>query len=188
VTADENVVLAALQTRRVVRQFLPDPVAADDIRTVIRAGTWASSAGNRSIHRFLVVRDAEMIGRLKPFAPGILARPPAVIVVSTDSDLARQQYVQLGRDRNTWIDIGTSLMCMMLAAQTLGLGTCPVTSFSQPAVARVLDLPDRLEPELILQIGRAAPRPARPASRRPAGFTAAALTDWEQVGTDEPGA
>jgi nitroreductase len=187
VTADEDAVLTALRTRRVVRQFRPDPVAAEDIQTVIRAGTWASSAGNRSIHRFLVVREAATIGRLKPFAPGILARPPAVIVVCTDSELARQQYVQLGRDRNTWIDIGTSLMCMMLAAQTLGLGTCPVTSFSQPAVARTLDLPDRLEPELILQIGRPAPRPARPARRRPATFTAAALTDWERPGGDKPG-
>ena len=62
-TAGEDAVLTALRTRRVVRQFLPDPVAAEDIQTVIRAGTWASSAGNRSIHRFLVVREAATIAR-----------------------------------------------------------------------------------------------------------------------------
>jgi nitroreductase len=179
-----NPVLDALRTRRVTRHFTDDPVSAEDIRTILRAGTWASSAGNRSIHRFLVIRDPNTIAGLRPFAPGILIAPPALIVLSTDTELARAQYVQLGRDMNTWIDIGTSLMCMMLAAQALDLGSCPATSFSRAAVARVLDLPANLVPELMLVLGHPAAAPGRRGTRT---LTSKALTDWEHVGGPDPG-
>lgn len=152
-------VLDALRTRRVTRHFTAHPVSTEDIRVILQAGTWASSAGNRSIHRFLVVRVPATIAAVRPFAPGILISPPTLIVLSTDTELARAQYVQLGRDMNTWIDIGTSLMCMMLAAQSLGLGSCPATSFSQAAVARVLDLPPNLLPDLMLVVGHPVEAP-----------------------------
>jgi len=42
---------------------------------------------------------------------------------------------------------------MLLAAHALGLGACPVKSFSAAAVKEILELPDGIEPELILMIG-----------------------------------
>jgi nitroreductase len=178
-------VLEAMRRRRVTRSFLDAPVATEDIRSILQAARWASSAGNRRIHRFLVVRDPETIARLRPFAPGILGQPSALIVLSSDLAQARAENVQFDRDMNSWIDVGTALMSMMLAAAALGLGSCPATSFSQSAVSRVLGFPETLVPELILQIGQPAPR--RP--RRPPGSggpTIAQLTDWERLGQREP--
>jgi nitroreductase len=186
--AGATAVLEAMRNRRVTRVFLDEPVSTGDLEQVLRAARWASSAGNRRIHRFLVIRNAETIARVRPFAPGILASPPALIVLSTDLDRARAEHVQIDRDMNSWIDVGTALMSMMLACEALGLGSCPATSFSQAAVARVLALPQSLVPELLLQVGQPAPRPPRPArdgqgAVRP---TAAELTDWEAVGQREP--
>jgi len=180
--------LEAMRRRRVTREFLDEPVSTADLETVIRAARWASSAGNRRIHRFLVIRSLETIQRLKPFAPGILGNPPALIVVSTDITRAQAEHVQLDRDMNSWIDVGTALMSMMLACEALGLGSCPATSFSQAAVSRALALPESLVPELILQIGYPTSRGPRRGSgvTRP---TAAELTDWEEaVGQREPAA
>ena len=178
-------VFEAMRRRRVTRAFLDEPVATSELREVLQAARWASSAGNRRIHRFLVLRDAATIARLKPFAPGILGYPPALIVLMTDLERARSENVQMDRDMNSWIDVGTALMSMMLAAEALGLGSCPATSFSQPAVAQVLDLPPTLRPELILQIGRAAPSPAR-TGQGTRGPTVSDLTDWERIGQREP--
>ena len=179
--------LEAMRGRRVTREFLDEPVSTGDLQQVLRAARWASSAGNRRIHRFLVIRNAETIALLKPFAPGILALPPALIVLSTDLDRARAEHVQIDRDMNSWIDVGTALMSMMLACEALGLGSCPATSFSQAAVARVLALPPFLIPELLLQVGQRAPRSPRggKGAVRP---TIAELTDWEAVGQPEPDA
>jgi nitroreductase len=180
--------LKAMRHRRVTREFLDEPVSTADLETVIRAARWASSAGNRRIHRFLVIRSPNTIARLKPFAPGILGHPPALIVVTTDLARAQAEHVQFDRDMNSWIDVGTALMSMMLACEALGLGSCPATSFSQTAVTQALELPECLIPELILQIGYAAPRPPR-SGRSVTGPTAADLTDWEKaVGQRRPAA
>jgi nitroreductase len=178
-------VLDAMRTRRVTRTFLDEPVSADDLRRIVTAGHQSSSAGGRQIRRFLVIRDPERIERIRAFAPGILRVPPALIVLSTDRELARQQNVQVDRDPSVWIDVGTALSNMMLAAQALGLGSCPATSFSQAGVAEVLAFPDTLWPELMLQVGRPAPEPPRFRSGA-ARIKAGELTEWEQLGQREP--
>jgi albonoursin synthase len=186
-TAASGEVLDVMRRRRVTRAFLDDPVAVDDLKTILRAARWASSAGNRRIHRFLVIRDRASIERLRPFAPGILRVPPAVIVISTDLDAARVENVQVDRDKNTWIDVGTALTSMMLAAEALGLGSCPATSFSPAAVAQVLSFPDTLLPELMLQVGRPAPKPVAAGGKKGnAAPTIADLTDWETLGQRDP--
>jgi nitroreductase len=180
-----DTLLDAMRHRRVSRTFAEKPVAVDDLRQIVRAARWAPAAGNRRIHRFLVIRDRRTVDRLKPFAPGILGRPPALIVVSTDLDRVRKANIQFDRDVACWIDVGTALMSMMLAVDVLGLGSCPDTSFSQAAIARVLEFPNSLVPELILQIGYPVNTLRK---RHPAGAlpTAAELTDWERLGQREP--
>jgi nitroreductase len=185
VTRELNPVLEAMRRRRVTREFLDEPVSVEDLRTILLAARWASTAGARQIRRFLVLREPERIERLRPFAPGILlSRPPALIVLSTDHEAARAQYVQADRDPSVQVDVGTALASMMLAVESLGLGSCPATSFSQSAVAEMLGFPETLVPELLLQVGRPAPRPAE-AARLP-GPTIAELTDWETLGRREP--
>jgi nitroreductase len=137
------------------------------------------------MRRYLVIRDPARIERLRPFAPGILRVPPALIVLANDLVLAQQANVQATRDPSVWVDVGTALSNMMLAAQALGLGSCPATSFSQAGVAEVLAFPETLVPELMLQVGRPAPEPPRFAAgaRR---LKAAELTDWEVLGGPQP--
>jgi nitroreductase len=186
VNAHDNPVLEAMRRRRVTREFLDEPVTTEDIRTILLAARLASTAGARQIRRFLVIRDPVRIERLRPFAPGILlGLPPALIVLATDLEAARQQNVQAHEDTSVWVDVGTALAHMMLAAESLGLGSCPATSFSRAGVAEMLGFPETLVPELMLQVGRPAPR-APGATRAHKGPTIAELTEWETLGQREP--
>ena len=45
---------------------------------------------------------------------------------------------------------------------SVGLGACPVTSFSRAAAARVLGLPDGMSPEMLVCLGH--PTEAQPAT------------------------
>jgi nitroreductase len=172
----------AIRARRVARKFTPEPVSERDIWLILDAARRAASAANVRIHRFLVVRDPRRLRLVRMVSPGMLAVPQALIVICTDLDAAAAAEVQVGKDDSVLVDVGTAAMNMMLAAQALGLGSCPATSFSRSAVAEVLELPAQARPEFMLQLGHPAPEerilPPGPKRR----LTAADLAYWERYG------
>jgi nitroreductase len=187
VSAEE--LLGLMRTRRVVRDYAPGPVDEGQLRMILEAGTWATSASNNRIHRFLVVRDVGRMKLVKALAPGIYSLPGAMIVICTDLRVVASAQLQVDKDESIWIDVGTAAMNMMNEAHALGLGTCPATSFSRAGVEVVLGLPAHARPEFILQVGRRrdrAPLPAPPGSsneRRLADFVY-----WETYGPARSGA
>jgi nitroreductase len=172
----------AVRRRRVSRRFTSEPVSEDDIWQVLEAARRAASAANVRIHRFLVVQDPRRIRLVRMVSPGMLAVPQALIVICTDLEAAAAAELQVEKDDAVLVDVGTAAMTMMLAAQALGLGSCPATSFSRPAVAEVLELPPHARPEFMLQLGHPAPeeRTLPPGPKRRLG--AADLAYWETYG------
>ena len=175
-----DVVLDVIRSRRAVRHFTDAAVPVELIRQVIEAGRWASSASNRRIHRFLVVRDPVRLRLAQALSPGMVTVPPLLIVICTDEEKARREGVQTGKDTTTWIDVGTCAMNMMIAAHALGLGSCPVTSYSPAGLARALELPAGIIPELALMVGYPVPVTAAP--RRRERLNLDDVIDWERVG------
>jgi albonoursin synthase len=145
--------LRVITSRRVVREFTDAALDDQDLLYVLTAARWATRGSNSRIHRLLVVQNRALIRRVRAFSPGMLGTPAALIVICTDGALAAAAEVQLDRDFTPWIDVGTAAMNMMLAAHAAGLGSCPVTSFSKPAVAVVLKLPAQVVPAFIVQLG-----------------------------------
>lgn len=183
-------VLETIRSRRVTRSFAERPVTDGSLLQVLEAGRWATSGGNRRIHRFLVVRDPGTLALVRAVTPGMFSTPPVVIVICTDATRAAEELVQLEQDSTTWIDVGTAAMNMMVAAHALGLGTCPVSSFSHGAVGVVLGLPPTVEPELFLLLGHPL-EPARPfrptgSGRKGAAALPAGVVWWEHPGRTTP--
>jgi nitroreductase len=182
-----DAILSAIDRRRAVRSFTGDPVSSETLQQVLHAARRAPSGSNRRIHKFLVVRDPATIRLIKTFSPGIAGpAPPAIIVICTDHEVARAFSVQEDRDTTTWIDVGTSAMNMMIAASALGLGTCPVTSFSTGAVAEILELPEHVSPELMLITGYPAEDQRRGRARAPRARKLDDLVHWERFGHTAP--
>ena len=190
--ASAEAVLETIRSRRVTRVFDERPVGDAALLHVLEAGRWATSGGNRRIHPFLVVRDPRTIARLRAVTPGMFSTPAVLIVICTDAVQAAKELIQLEHDRTTWIDVGTAAMNMMVAAHALGLGSCPVTSFSHGAVSVVLGLPSTIEPELFLLLGHrrepARPLPGTGATPARAVTFPVGLVWWEHPGraTMEP--
>ncbi len=179
-----EVVLNAIRTRRVSRRFTPQPIRDADVRTLLDAARWAPSGGNRRIHILVVVRDPGMVRLIKAFSPGMHGLPTGLVVVCTDFERAARQAVQLELQTTRWIDVGTMAMNMMLAAHALGLGSCPLTSFSRTAISILLELPKTVFPEFVLQVGHPA---GVAAPDRRARFSIDDITYWERYGEAGPG-
>lgn len=81
-TPDGEAVLAAIRSRRVVRALTDEPVAREDLETVLDAGRWAPTAGNRHLQRFVATDDPTTLRVMRMVSPGMIQRPPA-------ADLAR---------------------------------------------------------------------------------------------------
>jgi len=154
---DDRPVFQTMKTWRAVRAFTEEAVWRDDLQHLLRAARWAPSAGNRRIHKFVVVDERELIEKIRNVAPGMLGHPTAIIVICTDKDKAIVEGVKLALDTTTWIDVGAAAQNIILAAHELGLGACPLTSFSRAGVRALLRMPGRLEPEYIVQLGHRVP-------------------------------
>lgn len=180
--------LTLLKSRRVCRSFTAEPVSDEHLRLMTEAARWATSAGNRHVHKFLIVRDPEIIRRVRAVSPGMLTAPPALIAILTDLDKAERESLQMEHDHANWMDVGTAAMNMMNMAHALGLGSCPVTSFSRSGAAVMLGLPPHLTPDWLLIVGHPAPAPParRLSANAPKPVTARDLTWWEQPGRHDP--
>jgi nitroreductase len=178
--------LAMMRRRRVTREFTGDPVPDEVLRQIVEASRWATSGGNRYPHRFLVVRDRARVRLVRSASPGMIPVPPALIVILIDTEQARSDSMKVEVEPIHWVDVGTAAMNMMAMAQALGVGSCPVTSFSKSGVATMLDLPPHLVPEFILILGYPAPTKRVVNSNAPKPVTARDLTFWERVGERDP--
>ena len=116
-----NEAIRTTKTRRSVRKFKPDAVPEALIEQVIEAGTFAASGHDRQPWAIVAVTDPEVIARLRrdnaAFFDMKVKDPfygaPVVIIVLTKK--TTPTYVYDGS-----LVIGN----MMLAAHSLGLGSC----------------------------------------------------------------
>ncbi|GAA2893890.1 hypothetical protein GCM10010472_60580 [Pseudonocardia halophobica] len=175
-TADGEAVLAAIRSRRVVRALTDEPVAREDLETVLDAGRWAPTAGNRHLQRFVATDDPTTLRVLRMVSPGMIQRPAAAITVCTDHPRAAE-FGFPSDAPGLHVDVGTAAATLLLAAHAIGLGAGPVTSFSRAAVGVVLRLPDGWVPEMIVCLGHPAPGAPAPMRARPR-LTWRDLTTW----------
>ena len=175
-TGPGDAVLAAIRTRRVVRAMSDEPVAREALETVLDAGRWAPTAGNRHLQRFVATDDPVTLRVLRMVSPGMIQRPAAAITICTDRRLAAEYGFPAGTP-GPYIDVGTAAATLLLAAHAIGLGAGPVTSFSRAAVSVVLRLPEGWVPELVVCLGHPAPGAPAPMRRRPR-LTWRDLTTW----------
>ena len=153
----------AIQGRRSIRSYKPDPVPEDLIKKLIlEAGIWAPTGGNAQIWRFVVVTDPNRIRKMKMLAPGILGNPPVVIAVCQDLAESERKGSKLGVEFGP-MDTAVAAQNILLAAYDKGLGTCLIASFHPGAVQEVLHLPPRIVPQLLISLGypQANPKPPK---------------------------
>jgi nitroreductase len=180
-------VLKAIRSRRVVRAMTAEPVGREALETLLDAARWAPTAGNRHLQRFVATDDSATLRMLRAVSPGMLQRPTAAITICTDRALAAGYGFPPGAP-GPFVDVGTAMATLLLAAHAIGVGAGPVTSFSRAAVAVVLQLPEGWRPELIVCLGHPAPETRGPMRGR-AGLTWRDLTTWvppECPTTDSP--
>jgi nitroreductase len=142
-------VLPLMKQRCSVRKFEDRPVEHDDLQQVLEAARIAPSAANRQPWHFFVIHDPAVIRQISPeWVPD--SRAPLLIVACGDH---RQGWRRRDGKDHTDIDVAIAVDHMTLAAAEVGLGTCWICSFDAFRCATILELPDHLEPVVLLPLG-----------------------------------
>ena len=151
-------VFEAIKSRRSIRQFTDEPIGKDALDRLLDAARWAPTAGNQQKWRFVVVTSPPVKELIRKFAPGIFVMPAAFIVIC----------VQKAPDANRWTeetylaDCAIAAQNILLAAHEMGIGSCMALSYAKVAIKEILDIPEGIEPLLVITLGYPAEDPEPP--------------------------
>lgn len=138
------------RSRYSCRRFKQQKVEDDKLNYILEAGRVAPSAVNFQPWYFVVVKD-ENVEKLRTCYTREWFRTAQLYIVIC-SDHSRSWKRGDGKDSSD-IDAAIATDHITLAATSIGLATCWVCNFNRPKLAEVLNLPEHVEPVIMLPVG-----------------------------------
>ncbi len=151
-------ILKVIKERRSIRKYANKEVKKQSIEKLIEAARWSPSGGNLQPYIIKAVRG-EKACKVTTFSPGIYGDPPVILVFCIDE----KQFKEKGGDEPIkYMDIAVAAQNVCLEATNINLGTCFSRSFNKEAVKKILDIEEKLEPELLVTVGHPDKIPSPP--------------------------
>ena len=155
--------LSYILDRRSIRRFTNQKIDNLIITKILTAAMYAPSAVNRQPWHFVVIDDPQLllkIMEIHPYARMLQTASHAIVVCGDE---------ELQHDDGYWVvDCGAATQNLLLAAYTLGVGSCWVglqpREERKTAFSRLLSLPYHVLPFAMVALGYAdevKPRPDR---------------------------
>lgn len=130
--------LNTILERRSIRKYLPQPIPAEDMKKILESCRQAPSAANRQPWHFVIVGDPERKKRLAQACRGqTWMADAAYIIVAVGLPEVSQKWYR--------VDVSIAMEHMVLAAHSLGYGTCWIGAFTPEEVKAVCALPTTAE-------------------------------------------
>lgn len=144
--------LQAIATRRSIRRYTGDPIPRADLDKIILAAQQAPSARNRQPWHFVLVQEPTR-------------RAQVAQACRDQSWLADAAYILVGvalpEISEKWcvVDTTIAMQNVVLAATSLGYGTCWIGAFVEEQVKELVGIPDEQRVVALLPIGVPADMP-----------------------------
>jgi nitroreductase len=140
-------------TRRSIRRYENKDITQDVLQQILEAGRQAPSAANRQPVRFVVVNDRDL---LKILCDTLITRfvkyAPAAIVGCAD-------VKSLLTGKWAVVDATIAMENMVIAAWTLGVGSCWIGACNEEKVKELLEIPDKWKVVALVTLGYPAEHP-----------------------------
>ncbi len=147
-----------------VRSYRTDEVETEKLKKVLEAARLAPTADNMQPFRLIVMHTRGRESELRRiYDRDWFVRAPVVICACGIPD---QAWVRSDGKNYCDIDAAIVLDHLVLAATSLGLGTCWISAFDMKAAQEVLGLPDNVCPIAFTPLGYPGDQPG-PKRRKP---------------------
>jgi nitroreductase len=138
--------LEAIEKRRSIRIYKPTSIPSGDLKKILEAGRLAPSAANRQAWSFIIVQNPEQRKRLIEAAKkrASVIDAGVVVVALADTEVSPK-----------WskFDVMIAVENMVLAATSLGYGTCWMGVSEEESIKKLFGIPEKLSAIVLLSIG-----------------------------------
>ena len=153
-----------IRERRSVRSYTDEPPPASLLDRLVDVGRWAPTPSNVQSWRFVTVREPANLSVLKNLSPGFPKQATAAVVICSErGDVER--FAGTARQVLVAEEAAMAAENMHLMAHAMGYGSCAVASFSPAGVSAMLELPEHVEPVLVVALGVPSRQPSPPARK-----------------------
>ena len=123
--------------RRSVRKYKPEKVPKEVLKRILEAGRYAPSAANKQPWHFILVTDSMIKEKLSQGRWNSFIKTSAFTIVGCayEGDVFSRKW--------STVDTTIALQNMVIAASTLGVGSCWVGDFEEASARRMLHVPRR---------------------------------------------
>ncbi len=126
--------LTTILERRSVRTYKKESIPDADLKQILESGHQAPSAANRQPWHFVIVGDPEQKARVAQACNNQMwMADAAYIIVAVGRPAVTEKWYK--------VDVAIALENMVLAAASLGYGTCWVGAFNDEDVRAVCGIP-----------------------------------------------
>ena len=167
---DENLgktqTLQSMAQRRSHRRFKPEAPSLDLLKMLAAVALSAPSKSDLQARDIVIVTDAEKRRRIATEVVGQAWLEAAPVILVFLGNNRRQRQIHQWRDKpfendhldaffNPAVDAGIAMQAFVDAAESIGLGCCPVSGIRNncPLVNELLDLPAHVFPVVGLGVG-----------------------------------
>lgn len=152
-----NETLETMWNRRSVRRYKMDPIPEEDLRLILEAARRAPTGGNRQKWRMIVVADSELRRQTAEACSGQMWMAEAAVI------LCLVTLPGEGKVNGTIV-----LDHAILAATSLGYGTCWIGAYDAARVKEVLGIPEDHGIVCLTPVGVPAEQPGARSRKSPA--------------------
>ncbi|MEN6592368.1 MAG: nitroreductase family protein [Methanobacterium sp.] len=149
--------LDLVKKRYSVRGYKSNEVEEEKLNLVLEAARLAPTAVNKQPFQFIVIKTRGREEELKRiYQADWFVQAPIIICAATLPDEA---WVRSDGKNYAEVDTAIAFDHLILAATSLGLGTCWIAAFDLEAAREVLDIPEDVLPLLFTPLGYPAAEP-----------------------------
>ncbi len=143
--------LELVRSRYSVRAYQSQAVEVEKLEQVLEAARLAPTAANKQPIQFLVIHTGGREEELRRiYNKDWFVTAPIVIC---GCGLVNEAYVGKDGQNMAVVDVTIAMDHLILAATSLGLGTCWIGAFNPQAAREILGLPEGVEPMICTALG-----------------------------------
>lgn len=153
-----------IKRRRDVRKYQSRDISNNLLMDIIESASLAHSEGNTQPWEFIIVKNPSVKSHIVEACYGQhwMLSAPVFIVACINMRMAAAMYGERGEKLYGVQGVAAAIENMLLAAESLGLGTCWVGAFSEPKIAMAVHTPEYIRPCAIITLGWPAENPPSP--------------------------
>jgi nitroreductase len=138
-----------VEKRRSVRAYKPIPIEEEKLKKILEAARMAPTGANRQQFMLIVAHTRGREEELKKVYDRDFFTQAPVVICACATVAAGQPY----REGGASLNVGIVVDHLILAATSLGLGSCWIGAFNREEAVKVFGLPEEAKPVICCALG-----------------------------------